>query len=263
LSEQMSEARGLLNELIGFVDYAIQVLLALPSVLFRHPLRVLRQFNRCLWAGLPLVMVAGVSIGLVGWFQLRRLLETYHARDVLPGALAASVLVEIGPMLASLLLAARLGAGMAAELGTMRLTEEIDALQILGSPPIPTLVAPRVLAALMAGPLAAVVLDFSALFAGLVAEQVAGWLAPEVFLVRALDGLWLRDLVPSTLKTACFGALVGLVGCWCGLNVGRSAEGVGRAATLGVVGSALSVFVANAVLVPVLQGLVDLWRVHV
>jgi phospholipid/cholesterol/gamma-HCH transport system permease protein len=244
---------ALLERLGNFLDFSFRVVAAMPSALVRRPAIVVKQFERVAWGSLPLVVVAGVSVGLVTWLQTRRLLATYGLEERLPSILMVAVAVETGPILASLLVAGRLGAGLAAELGSMILTEEIDAREILGSPPIRTLVAPRVLACLLAVPILTVVIDGSAFVGGLVAELEAGRLSAESFGARSLDYLRLWDILPATLKTGVFGLLVGLVGCWTGLTADRSTESVGRAATRGVVRSMLAVFAANVVLVPVLQ----------
>lgn len=246
-----------LIQLGRFLDFAARTLRAIPGSLVRRPGAVVRQFERVAWGSLAIVAAAGVSIGLVTWLQTRRLLVGYGLEDTLPGVLAAAVLVETGPLLASLLVAGRLGAGLAAEMGSMGLTEEIDARVVLGSSPIAALVAPRVLACALAVPLLTIVFDAAALGGGLFAEQVAGRLSPEGYGQRSLDYLWLRDVVPATLKTALFGLLVGLIGCWTGLNADRSTESVGLAATSGVVRASLAVFAANALVVPLIQGLVD------
>lgn len=222
----------------------------------RRPGAVLVQFERVALGSLPLAMAAGLSVGLVTWLQLHRLLVAYGIESTLPSVLVASVLVETGPMLASLLVAGRLGAGLAAELGSMRLTEEIDALSVLGSPIVPNLVGPRVAACGLAVPLLTVALDGSAVLGGLIAEGVAGSISGEAFLRHAMDFVRLSDVVPATLKTIAFGVLVGVVGCGVGLAAERSTEAVGRAATRGVVRSMLAVFAADVVLVPLLQGVV-------
>jgi phospholipid/cholesterol/gamma-HCH transport system permease protein len=146
-----------------------------------------------------------------------------------------------------------MGAGLAAELGSMVLTEEVDALVVLGAPPIPTLVAPRAIACAVALPLLTVVLDATAVLGGMTAEQLAGTLSMQAFWQRSLDYLRLCDVVPATLKTAVFGLLVGLVGCWTGLNADRSTEAVGHAATRGVVHAMIAVFAANVVMVVWIQ----------
>ena len=238
-----------------FVDFVLRTVVAMPAVLFRRPVDVVRQFERITWGSLPIVMVAGISVGLVTWLQTHRLLVTYGSEALLPSMLTVAVMVETGPMLAGLLVGGRMGAGLAAELGSMVLTEEVDAREVLGAPPIPSLVAPRAMACALAVPFLTVVIDASAVLGGMAAEQAAGTLSAEVFWNRSLAYLRFCDVVPATLKTAVFGLLIGLVGCWTGLSSDRSAESVGRAATRGVVRSMIAVFLANVLMVPWIQAL--------
>jgi phospholipid/cholesterol/gamma-HCH transport system permease protein len=253
----MSEAVAERVEGVGrFVRFFLGALGGALVAIRRRPGDVLAQFERVALGSLPLVAAAGASVGLVTWLQLHRLMVEYGFEANLPSVLAAAVLVETGPILASLLVAGRLGAGLAAELGSMNLTEEVDALAVLGAPVVPTLVGPRVLACLLAVPLLTVVIDGSALVGGLVAELTAGSLSSHVYWRNVPNFLRLSDVIPATLKTAVFGATVGLVGCWTGLNAERSTEGVGRAATRGVVRSMLAVFAVNVVLVPMIQAAV-------
>lgn len=239
-----------------FVGFGWRATLAIPGVLFRRPGALPRQFERVGPGSLAIVAAAGVSIGMVTWLQTRRMLVSYGLEATLPSVLAAAVMVETGPILASLLVAGRMGAGLSAELGSMALAEEIEAREVLGSPTIPALIAPRVLACAVAVPMLVVVLDASAIVGGLVAEQTLGRLSAEVFGARTLDLLKLSDIVPATLKTGVFGWLIGLIACWTGLNAGRSTEAVGRAATTGVVRSMLAVFAADVLLVPWIQAFI-------
>ena len=239
-----------------FVGFGLEVMAAMPVVVFRRPGEAIRQFERVAWGGLPVVAAAGTSVGLVTWIQVRRLLATYGAEENLPSILAAAVLVETGPVLASLLVAGRMGAGLGAELGSMTMTEEVEAREILGAPTVASLVAPRALACALAVPLLTVLLDAFALLAALSAELLGGSSSAEAFQRRALDFLRLSDVLPATLKTVVFGLLVALIGCWTGLNADRSTEAVGHAATRGVVRSMLAVFAANVVLVPTIQAVV-------
>ncbi len=236
-----------------FVGFSLEVAGAMPGAAIRRPGEVIRQFERVAWGGLPVVASAGVSVGLVTWLQVRRLLADYGAEANLPSVLAAAVLVETGPVLASLLVAGRMGAGLGAELGSLTMTEEIEAREVLGAPIVSSLVAPRAVACALAVPLLTILLDAFALLGGLGAEMVGGSLSAEAFQSRALDFLRLSDVLPATLKTVVFGLLVALIGCWTGLNADRSTEAVGNAATRGVVRSMLAVFAANVVLVPALQ----------
>jgi phospholipid/cholesterol/gamma-HCH transport system permease protein len=236
-----------------FLGFAIRTTAAIPAALFGRFPEVVWQFEQAAVKSLPIALGAGASVGLATWFQTHRLLAANGAESALPSFLAVAVVVELGPLLAGVLAAARMGAGLAAELGAMSLNEEIDARLVLGAAPIPGLVAPRVLACALAVPLLTVLVDASALAGALAAEGLAGRLSPQMFWRQSLVFLRLSDVIPATLKTAVFGLLVGVVGCWVGLNAGRSAEAVGRAATRGVVAAVLAVFAANVALVPLIQ----------
>jgi phospholipid/cholesterol/gamma-HCH transport system permease protein len=237
----------------GFGGFAIRACAAIPAGIVRHPGEVVAQFEQVAVRSFPIVLGAGLSVGLVTWLQTHRLLVQHGAESALPSFLAVAVLVELGPILAGLLVASRMGAGLAAELGTMVLNEEIDAREALGADPLPGLVAPRAIACLLAVPLLTVIIDASAMLGGLGAELTAGKLTAELFWSKALAFLRLDDIIPATLKTSVFGLLIGLAACWTGLTSGRSAEAVGRAAIRGVVRSVLAVFASNVLMVPVIQ----------
>ena len=226
---------GWLDSCMKFIAFAIRAVVSIPGALFRHAREVIWQFEQVAVRSLVIVLGAGLSVGLVTWLQTHRLLVEHGAESTLPSFLAVAVLVEIGPVLAGLLVASRMGAGLAAELGSMVVNEEIDARIALGVDPVPSLVAPRAIACGLAVPLLTVILDASALLGGLGAELAAGKLTVALFWSKSLVFLRLCDIVPATLKTVVFGLLVALIACWTGLNAGRSAEDVGRAAIRGVV----------------------------
>ena len=234
-----------------FLAFAFRAVLATPAALLRRGGEIARLFEEVAVKSLLIVVGAGLSVGLATWFQTHRLLAVHGAEAALPSFLAAAVVLELGPLLAGVLTAARVGAGLAAEMGVMALNEEIDARVVLGADPIVGLVAPRVIACVLAAPLLTVLVDSTALLGALSAEAVGGKLSPEMFWRQSLVFLRLPDVVSATLKTTVFGLVVGLVGCWVGLESERSAESVGRAATRGVVWSTLAVFAANVALVPV------------
>jgi phospholipid/cholesterol/gamma-HCH transport system permease protein len=249
----ISRAARHLEQFGRFLDFVARTLAAIPGALVGRLGEVVRQFEQVALLSLPIVAGAGISVGLVTWIQTHRLLAAHGAESALPSFLAVAVVVEIGPVLAGVLVASRMGAGLAAELGSMSLHEEIDARIVLGAEPICGLVAPRAIACALAVPLLTVIIDAAALVGALTGETCAGKLSPARFWSDSLVFLRFSDVIPATLKTAVFGLLVGVIACWTGLNADRSSEAVGRAATLGVVRATLAVFAANVVLVPCIQ----------
>ena len=240
---------------LGFVDFAAASVGAIPRALVQRPREILHQFDRIAWGGIPIAAVAGFCIGLVTWLQLHRLLMTYGAESRLPSILAAAILLETGPILASLLVAGRMGAGLGAELGSMLASEEIDAREVLGAPTISALIAPRMIAAILAVPLLTIVLDASALMGGLAAELVGGGSPLGLFQSHYFDFLRWDDVTSATLKTGVFGWIVALVSCDAGLRTNRSTEGVGLAATQGVVRSMVAIFLVNVILVVMIRSI--------
>jgi phospholipid/cholesterol/gamma-HCH transport system permease protein len=238
-----------------FSHFAFRALLALPSAL-RRPMDVFVQFYQVLFGALPLAATAGVAIGVVVWLHLRGALQTVGgpgAVQYLPQALALAVVLEFAPVSAGLLVAGRSGASLGAELGSMRETEQVDALEALGLSPVRQLVAPRLLACMVVMPLLTVLIAHLALASGYAAEALGGSLSPTQYVTEVLRVLTLRDAVPATLKTVAFGYLIGVAGCYHGLNASGGTEGVGRAATRGVVASVLLVLVADVFLVKAIQ----------
>jgi phospholipid/cholesterol/gamma-HCH transport system permease protein len=246
---------GRLERLGQAVYFAALATLALPSAL-RRPGQVLGQLFGVLMGGLPLAVTAGVAIGVVVWMHLRGALVSVAgpgAVGYLPQALSLAVVLEFAPIAAGLITAGRSGASLGAELGSMRLTEQIDALEVLGLSPLRELVAPRLLACMLALPVLTLFIMYLALGAGYLAEALGGSMTFRQYANECLRVLRLRDVIPATLKTVVFGYLVGLVGCWQGMNAEGGTEGVGRAATGGVVTSIFLVMVADVVLVKAIQ----------
>lgn len=236
--------------------FAWKVAFALPGALFRRPGSVSVQLSQIFVGALPLALAGGVAVGAVIWMHGRQPLRAVGGQEaarVLPQALALIVVLELAPIVAGLIVAGRSGASLAAELGSMRLTEQLDALEMLGVQPERELVGPRVLACVVALPLLTGFIMTTALAAGLAAEMLAGTMTPTQYHAAYVKAIELRDLVPSLSKTMVFGFLVGAAGCQAGLNATGGTEGVGRAATRGVVRSIFLVLLADVVLVLVIQ----------
>ena len=215
----------------------------------------IRPLYSVLIGGLPLAFVTGLALGVVIWLHTRDVLARTGtgAVEYLPTFLAAAVLLELAPVGAGLIVAARTGASLGAELAAMRVSEQIDALELLGVSPIRRLVGPRVLACVLAVPLLHVLIAATALGSGFLAEQVTGSTTYLKYDTAALRELVLEDVVPAGLKTLVFGLVVGVTGCFIGLYPRAGSEGVGRAATDSVVACSLLVLAADVLLVVVIK----------
>jgi phospholipid/cholesterol/gamma-HCH transport system permease protein len=217
--------------------------------------RWVRPLYAVLIGGLPLAAVTGLALGVVIWLHTREVLERTGtgAVEYLPTFLAAAVLLELAPVGAGLIVAARTGASLGAELASMRVSEQIDALELLGVSPVRRLVGPRVVACVLAAPLLHVLIAATALGSGYVAETLTGSTSYLKFATASLRELALEDVLPAGLKTLAFGLVVGVTGCFIGMTARDGSEGVGRAATDSVVACCLLVLVADVLLVMLIK----------
>jgi phospholipid/cholesterol/gamma-HCH transport system permease protein len=211
-----------------------------------------RQLYDVLAGAVPLGIVAGGALGAVVWLHLHEAVASEYQHKV-PEFLALGVVLEFAPLGAGLVVAGRSGASLAAELSTMRLTEQLDALETMGLSPMRHLIGPRVLACMLALPLLTILIACVALGSSAVAEMLGGSLSWTQYQTALLRGLVQAPVVASTLKTIVFGGLIAVAGCWNGLHAPAGAEGVGIAATRGVVWATLLVLLANVALVKVIQ----------
>jgi phospholipid/cholesterol/gamma-HCH transport system permease protein len=240
-------------ETVGrYAHFAFRALLAVPGAL-RRPGELATQLFHIFLGVVPLGLAAGLAIGAVLWLQLHQIFHRFEATQYLPQALALAVVLEFAPIGAGLIVAGRSGASLGAELGSMRLTEQIDALEMLGLSAWRHLVAPRVLACMITLPLLTVFMAYLALLAGAAAETLGGGMTWRQYLSETLRVLAVRDVLPAVLKTVVFGYLIGVTGCYCGMYAEGGTEGVGRAATRGVVVSIFLVLAANVILVRIIQ----------
>lgn len=220
--------------------------------LFQRPFEgreLIRQMDETGSKSLVLVLVTGCSIGIVLSMQSRGTLARFGAESVLPSMLALSVVKEIGPVITSLVLAGRLGAGIAAELGSMRVTEQIDALEVTALQPFKYLVVTRVLACVVMFPLLTIACDMIALFGGYAESLLSSDLDYRLFIDQAFSSLRLSDVLFSTAKTSVFGFLVAIVGCYSGYHVRGGTREVGQAAMRAVVIGSLLVLLADVMMV--------------
>lgn len=210
---------------------------------------LVRQMDEAGAKSFVLTAAAGIAIGVVLAMQSRGTLARFGAEAVLPNMLALSVFKEIGPVITSLVLAGRLGAGMAAEIGSMRVTEQIDALEVAALKPFHYLVIPRVLACVAMFPVLTTWTNMIALAGGYIESVISVNMDHRLFWNSAFSSLRFSDVLVDTLKTSIFGLLVGMVSCYLGYTVRGGTREVGQAAMQAVVLSSLFILLADVIIV--------------
>ena len=198
---------------------------------------------------LPLVALACGATGVVLSLQTRESLTRFGAKSVLPAVIIFSLIKETGPIITGLVVSGRVGAGIGAELGSMSVTEQIDAMAVSGVNPDKYLAATRILACLVALPLLTLAADAAGILMGWIATTLAEPTSLSLFLNNGLKGVRFSDFLPPTLKTALFGLIIGTVSSFQGMNTRGGTEGVGRSATSSVVLSSLFIILADVVVV--------------
>jgi len=210
---------------------------------------ILQQIEEVGWKSLPLVASSGFAVGLVLTLHTRSTLLRFGAEAMIPTVQSLSFFNEIGPLIAGLLVAGRVGAGIGAELANMRVTEQIDAIEALSVDSFKLLVIPRLIACIIALPLLTVFMDVAGLTGGYLVERGISHLSLQLYLERAFNQVSWATFIPPTLKTAVFGLIIGLVSSYLGYTTNQGASGVGRASTNSVVLSSLLIILADVLLV--------------
>ena len=197
----------------------------------------------------PLILLSGLAVGVVLSMHTRASLERFGAEAMIPAGLAIALVKETGPLTAGLLLSGRIGAGIGAEIGAMRVTEQIDALEASAVDSFRYLVVTRVAACVIAVPILTTVMNFSGILGGYLAESAASGMSVRLYFDRAFSLVDMTDYVPATLKTVVFGFIIATVSAYLGFTTDSGTEGVGRASTRAVVLSSILIIVSNVVLV--------------
>lgn len=210
-----------------------------------YPLLIGRQMMDIGYFSLPVVGLTALFTGMVLALQSYTGFARFSAEGAVATVVVLSVTRELGPVIAGLMVAGRIGASMAAEIGTMRVTEQIDALSTLATNPFKYLVAPRLIAGLTMLPLLVVVADIIGVFGGYVVGVYKLGFNPGAYLKRTFDYLEFMDVFSGLVKAAAFGFLVSLMGCYHGYHSEGGAQGVGRATTNAVVSSSILILIFN------------------
>lgn len=198
---------------------------------------------------LPIVSVTGFIIGLVLAMQSQPVLVRFGAESFLPSMVALSVVRELGPVITALIFAGRVSSGIGAELGSMRVTEQIDAMEVSAIHPFKFLVVTRILACTLILPMLTVYVIFLAVFGGYLASLLLQNMNLSLYMNSVVQSIQFSDLVPGIAKTFVFGYIVGLVGAYKGFNAENGTVGVGKASTSSVVISSLLILLVDMVLV--------------
>ena len=208
-----------------------------------------RQLDEIGSKSLPVVALAGAATGVVLSLEARYSLTRFGAKSLLPAAIVFSVIHETGPIITGLVVSGRVGAGIGAELASMKVTEQIDAIEASAVNPYRLLAATRILACILIMPLLTLAADACGVLMGWITQASVEPLSLHQFLTSGFKGAGFSDFLPPTFKTTIFGLLIGLIASFQGMRTQGGAAGVGRAATSSVVLSSLFVILADVVLV--------------
>ena len=220
--------------------------------LFSRPFEFREFLKQCYQMGnksLLLVSVTGFILGLVFTLQSRPTLMEFGAVSWMPSMISISIVREIGPVIIALICAGRIGSSIGAELGSMRVTEQIDAMEVSGTNPFKFLVVTRILAATFMLPILVIVGDFVALIGSAIIENIKGDVSFTLYFNQVFAALEFTDLLPATVKTFFFGFAIGLVGCFKGYNSKKGTAGVGKASNSAVVFTSMLLFVLDFIAV--------------
>lgn len=212
---------------------------------------LIRQCYIIGYKSLPLVGLTGFIMGLVLTMQLRPSMIEYGVESQLPAMVGISIVREIGPVITALIFAGKIGSSIGAELGSMKVTEQIDAMEVSGTNPFKYLVVTRVVASTLMLPILVILSDTIALYGSYLGVNIRSVTNFNLFFRQVFDNLTYGDVLPAFVKTFFFGFAVGIIGCYKGYNSTRGTEGVGIAANSAVVVSSILVFIIDLIVVQV------------
>lgn len=222
--------------------------------LFKPRFEFSEFLRQCFYIGnksLPLVGITAFIMGLVITIQSRPTLAEFGAQDWLPKMVAVSLTREIAPMITALICAGKIGSGIGAELGSMKVTEQIDAMEVSGTNPYKYLVVTRVVGTTLMIPVLSILANAIALYGGFLGTNIRGVVSWDLYWNQVFETLTYSDFIPAFVKTFFFGFVIGIIGCYKGFNSEKGTEGVGQSANSAVVISSLLVFVFDLIAVQI------------
>jgi phospholipid/cholesterol/gamma-HCH transport system permease protein len=219
---------------------------------FKPPYEFKELVKQCYLIGyksFPLIAITGFIMGLVLTIQSRPTLAEFGAESWLPAMVAVSIVREIGPVITALIFAGKVGSGIGAELASMKVTEQIDAMEVSGIDPFKYIVITRVVTTTLMLPVLVIISDVISLYGSYIGVNLKGDVSFHLFFVQAIEKLSFMDVFPAVIKTFFFGLFIGLISCYKGYNADKGTEGVGKAANSAVVLGSLAVFIIDMIAV--------------
>ena len=247
LAYRVRQLRSFIEHVGSATDLAIRTVRTLFTTRF-DPHAFIYQIEQLGVRSLAIAAATAIFVGIVMTIQFAVTMEVYGAKDTLGRVIVISEARELAPSLTALVVGSRIAAGMAAEIGSMAVTEQIDAIRALGADPIRKLVVPRVLAGVVIMPLITCIAFLLGMLSSMLVAAVSYDVAMRFFMSTALDSLTIKDIGNGLAKTPFFGFLIALLGCYFGMGTRGGTEGVGRSTTRAVVVVSITVLIADALL---------------
>lgn len=222
--------------------------------LWKPPYEIKEFAKQCYLIGyksLPLVGITGFIMGLVLTLQTRPTLAEFGAESWLPGMVALSLIREIAPVITALICAGNIASGIGAELGSMKVTEQIDAMEVSAINPYKYLAVTRILASTLMIPILVFFADLIGVFGGYVGINIHSDVSLFRYISKVFESLDFIDIMPATIKTFFFGFSIGLIGCYKGFTAANGTESVGKAANSAVVAASLTIFIIDMLAVQI------------
>ncbi len=241
LTDWLKHAALETQEYVRLIGAALRGLVSPP--IYRHD--IVEQFDALGVGSLTVVLLTGLFTGAALASQSGLTLDQFGARPVVGRLVSASMIKELGPVLTALMLTGRIGSGIAAELGSMVVTDQINALRALGTDPIRKLVVPRMLAGLFMAPILTIISDFVGIFGGWVVARFQLQVSSELYWSSVTDALYTQDLYQGLVKPFVFGFVIVTIACHVGLRTKGGTQGVGKATTVAVVAGSVAVIAAD------------------
>lgn len=231
--------------------------------IFRYRFEWREFINQCYKTGYQSLLLIGITaliLGLVLTIQIRPIVASLGAESWLPSLVFISVVTELGPVMFALIFAGKVGSGIGAELSSMRVSDQIDAMEVSATKPFNYLVVSRVMAATVMLPILIFFGDFLAFIGSFIGLNVYTGISFDLFYSRGFSEFFFRDIMPATIKSVFFGFFIGIISCYMGYNSGRGTEGVGKAANAAVVASSLVIFLLDLMAVQLADLLINFPR---